>query len=111
MAGLLTLVSFLILGTLVQAQLNLPVPASITGMVLLLIFLLLYRRIPNSLTQITRVLSPLLPLFIIPISVGIVTQKQLLSEHGVALLIILAVSLIPGALVCAWIMTTKKGES
>jgi len=46
----------------------------------------------------------LLPLFIIPVSVGIITQKSLLADNGVALLVILAISLIPGALVCAAIM-------
>ncbi|TNC88100.1 MAG: murein hydrolase regulator LrgA [Thalassolituus sp.] len=108
MTGLLILLLFLVAGNLIQAQFTLPVPGSIIGMLLLLFFLVLRGRTPSSLTDISKTLSPLLPLFIIPVSVGIVTQKALLEENGIALLVILAVSLIPGALVCAFIMNWKR---
>ncbi len=108
MLGLLLLFIFLILGLVLQHMLHLPLPASILGMLLLLLFLLLRGKTPESLSQISRTLSPLLPLFIIPVSVGIVTQKALLQEHGLLLLGIMALSLIPGALLCAWIMKGGK---
>ncbi len=108
MTGLLILLLFLVAGNLIQAQFTLPVPGSFIGMLLLLFFLVLRGRTPSSLTDISKTLSPLLPLFIIPVSVGIVTQKALLEENGIALLVILAVSLIPGALVCAFIMNWKR---
>ncbi len=108
MLGLLLLFIFLILGLVLQHWLHLPLPASILGMLLLLLFLLLRGKTPESLSQISRTLSPLLPLFIIPVSVGIVTQKALLQEHGLLLLGIMALSLIPGALLCAWIMKGGK---
>ncbi|MEC8442681.1 MAG: CidA/LrgA family protein [Pseudomonadota bacterium] len=104
MTGLLILLFFLVAGTLLQLEYVLPVPGSIIGMLLLLMFLMLRGRTPEPLAQISRTLSPLLPLFIIPVSVGIITQKSLLADNGVALLVILAISLIPGALVCAAIM-------
>ena len=110
MAGLLILFVFLLSGTVLQLTFNLPLPASIIGMLLLLAFLLIRGKTPTSLTQISNALSPLLPLFIIPVSVGIVTQKALLAEHGIALVIILAISLIPGALVSAWIMKGSKSD-
>lgn len=109
MSGLLILLVFLLLGSLAQTSFSLPVPASIIGMLLLLLTLIVRGKTPESLTAITRTLSPMLPLFLIPVSVGIVTQKHLLAEHGPELLVILTVSLIPGALVCAWIM--KGGKS
>ena len=108
MTGLLILLLFLVTGNLIQTQFTLPIPGSIIGMLLLLFFLMIRGRTPSSLTDISKTLSPLLPLFIIPVSVGIVTQKALLEENGVALLVILAVSLIPGALVCAFIMNWKR---
>ncbi len=89
MAGLLVLLFFLLLGTLLQSAFSLPLPGSILGMLLLLISLILRGKIP-------------------PVSVGVVTQKALLQEHGLLLLGILAVSLIPGALLCAWIMKGSK---
>lgn len=104
MTGLLVLLIFLLAGNLLQDSLTLPIPGSIIGMMLLLLFLTIRGRTPESLSQISKTLSPLLPLFIIPVSVGIVTQKELLAENGVALLVIMAVSIIPGAIVCAAIM-------
>lgn len=109
MPGLLGLLIFLLLGGVLQDFLSLPVPAAIVGMLLLLAFLIVRGRTPQALQDITQTLSPLLPLFLIPVSVGIVTQKSLLADYGVELLVILTVSLIPGALVCAWIM--KGGRS
>ena len=108
MAGLLILLFFLLLCTLLQSAFSLPLPGSILGMLLLLISLILRGKIPEHLASISQILAPLLPLFIIPVSVGVVTQKALLQEHGLLLLGILAVSLIPGALLCAWIMKGGK---
>ena len=104
MPGLLGLLIFLLLGGVLQDSLSLPIPAAIVGMLLLLVFLIIRGRTPQALQDITQTLSPLLPLFLIPVSVGIVTQKSLLADYGFELLVILTVSLIPGALVCAWIM-------
>ena len=104
MPGLLILLVFLLLGGILQDTLSLPVPAAIVGMLLLLFALIIRGRTPSALQSITQTLSPLLPLFLIPVSVGIVTQKSLLADYGFELLVILTVSLIPGALVCAWIM-------
>lgn len=109
MTGLLILLLFLLFGSMLQFAFSLPLPASILGMLLLLLFLVIRGKTPESLTRISITLSPLLPLFIIPVSVGIITQKPLLQEYGLELTLILAVSLIPGALVCAWIM--KGGNS
>lgn len=105
MSGLLVLLVFLLLGSLLQNQLNLPVPAAIVGMLLLLITLIVRGKTPQSLQNVSKSLSPLLPLFLIPVSVGIITQKSILADHGLELLVILAISLVPGILVTGWIMT------
>lgn len=110
MTGLLILLLFLLLGSALQIAFSLPLPASILGMLLLLIFLVVRGKTPESLTSVSKTLSPLLPLFIIPVSVGIVTQKPLLKEYGIELMLILAVSIIPGALITAWIMKGGKSE-
>ncbi len=109
MPGLLILLVFLLLGGVLQQLLSLPVPASIVGMLLLLLALIIRGQTPEALQKITQTLSPLLPLFLIPVSVGVVTQKHLLEAHATELLVILTVSIIPGALVSAWIM--KRGKS
>ena len=104
MSGLLILLLYLLLGTGLQHWLALPIPASILGMLCLLLTLIIRGHTPSSLSRISQTLAPLLPLFLIPVSAGIVTQKPLLQEHGVMLIVILAVSLIPGILVCGWVM-------
>ena len=110
MNGLLILLVFLLAGSFLQSAFLLPIPGSIIGMFLMLLFLILHGKTPKSLQRVTQVLAPLMPLFIVPASVGIITQKELLAEHGVALVLILLVSLIPGALVCALVMQVgKKG--
>ncbi|WP_189388710.1 CidA/LrgA family protein [Bacterioplanes sanyensis] len=104
MPGLLILLACLLLGHFFHNVFTLPVPAAIIGMLILLVSLLLVGKTPQSLQQTTRTLSPLLPLFLMPVSTGIVTQGETIARHGPALLVILIVSLIPGILVCGWIM-------
>lgn len=111
MQGLLILLLFLLFGTVLQSFFALPIPAAIVGMLLLLIALLIRGRVPDSLARISSTLSPLLPLFLIPVSAGIVTQKTILAEHGLLLLAILTLSLIPGALICALIMRIAARSS
>ena len=108
MPGLLILLAFLMAGTLLQHWTSVPIPSAILGMLLLLVFLLFHRKVPTSLAQTTSTLAPLLPLLLMPVSVGIVTHEDLIQTHGITLLAILVISLIPGVLVCGWIMSRGK---
>lgn len=110
MPGLLFLFVFLLVGGALQSQFSLPVPDAIVGMLLLLMFLVIRGKTPDSLQQTTKSLSPLLPLFLIPVSSGIITQKEMISDFGFELLVILAISLVPGILVTGLIMTVGRGE-
>ena len=110
MPGLLLLFVFLLVGGALQSQFSLPVPDAIVGMLLLLMFLVIRGKSPDSLQQTTKSLSPLLPLFLIPVSSGIITQKEIISDFGFELLVILAISLVPGILVTGLIMTVGRGE-
>lgn len=114
MPGFLLLLVFLAAGTFLGESLSLPIPASILGMLLLLLALILLRRVPESLSTTTQQLSPWLALFLVPVSVGVITHEALLLEKGLEILAILAISLIPGTLVCALVMnvgTSKTGKS
>ncbi|MCH2041849.1 MAG: CidA/LrgA family protein [Saccharospirillaceae bacterium] len=110
MPGLLLLFVFLLVGGALQSQFSLPVPDAIVGMLLLLLFLVIRGKTPDSLQQTTKSLSPLLPLFLIPVSSGIITQKEIISDFGFELLVILAISLVPGIVVTGLIMTVGRGE-
>lgn len=111
MHGLMILIIFTVIGGGLAQISGLPLPGSIFGMMLLLALLIIMRRTPTILADSVHSLTPYMPLFIVPASVGLVTQTDLLMEHGVALLIILAVSIVPGALVCAAIMLRGKRSS
>ena len=104
LAGLFALLVFLVLGEAIQSWIAIPVPSAIIGMVLLLILIILRNKIPKSIELASNSLSPLLPLFIIPISAGLLTQTAIIEQHGLKLLIILTISLIPGVLVTALVL-------
>ena len=104
LVGLFALLVFLILGEAVQSWAAIPVPSSIIGMVLLLILITLKNKIPTSIELAANKLAPLLPLFIIPISAGLITQADIVEQYGLKLLLILTISLIPGVLVTALIL-------
>jgi holin-like protein len=108
LVGLFALLVFLILGEAIQSWIAVPVPSSIIGMVLLLILITFKKKIPTSIEIAANKLAPLLPLFIIPISAGLITQADIVEQYGLKLLVILTVSLSPGVLVTALIL--KRGN-
>ena len=108
LAGLFALLVFLIFGEAIQSWIAIPVPSSIIGMILLLTVIILRNKTPKNIEIAANKLAPLLPLFIIPISAGLITQAEVIQQYGFKLLLILTISLIPGALVTALIL--KLGE-
>ena len=110
LTGLFYLLIFLSLGELIRLGVDLPVPASIIGMMLLLAFITIKSRIPKSLVTTATQITPLLPLFIIPVSAGLITQRELLEQFGWQLLVILTASLIPGAVITGLVMKLGKNN-
>jgi holin-like protein len=102
--GLFVLLVFLVLGEAIQSWIAIPVPSSIIGLVLLLVTFIVLNKIPQDIEIAANKLAPLLPLFIIPISAGLITQIDIIQAHGIKLLIILTVSLIPGAIITALVI-------
>ena len=94
MKGFLIISLFLLLGEFVAGLLGWPVPGAIFGMLFLLVFLSLTRGDHDSLQGIADRLLPLLPLFIIPTSVGIVSHWQLISQHALLLSISVLLSFL-----------------
>ena len=85
MKGFLIICLFLMLGEFVTGLVSLSIPGAILGMLFMLIYLSLSKGGDGSLHLIAEKLLPMLPLFIIPTSVGIVTHWQLLKEHSFVL--------------------------
>jgi holin-like protein len=108
LVGLFALLVFLIFGEAVQSWIAIPVPSSIIGMILLLIIIIIRKKTPKSIELAANSLAPLLPLFIIPISAGLITQSAILEQYGLKLFIILTLSLIPGVLVTAVVLQWRN---
>jgi holin-like protein len=108
LVGLFALLVFLIFGEAIQSWIAIPVPSSIIGMILLLIIIIIRKKIPKSIELAANSLAPLLPLFIIPISAGLITQSAILEQYGLKLFIILTISLIPGVLVTAFVLQWRN---
>lgn len=110
LTGLFYLLIFLSLGEIIRLSAGLPVPAAIIGMTSLLIFIVIRRSIPETLKLTATQITPLLPLFIIPVSAGLITQQALIQQYGWQLLLILTISLVPGVIVTALVMRIGKRQ-
>jgi len=103
LTGLLYLMVSQLLGYLTVIQFNLPIPSPVLGLVYLFGYLLILQHIPESLIKVASVLLPLLPLFLLPASVGIVEHGALLRENALAITVTLVVSLVIPMLITPFI--------
>lgn len=96
--GLGVLVAFAALGNLVQFVVNLPIPGSTIGMVVLLVLLATPVRgwLVRAVAPAADSLIAVLPLLLVPLAVGIVGSFGPLAEHALALI---------AALVIGWLVT------
>lgn len=92
--GLIILIALQLVGDVISAQLGLPIPGAIIGMLLLLSYLIFKGRIGTSLEKSTNHVLPYLPLFLIPASVGVIQYGTLLKQEGIAILTALVLSVI-----------------
>ncbi|WP_299178148.1 CidA/LrgA family protein [uncultured Neptuniibacter sp.] len=90
--GFLILLACQLCGELTVTLLNVPVPGSVVGMVLLLIGLMIRGEVPDGLRTTGEGLLRLLPLLLVPAGVGLMTHFALLSEYWGELIISLFVS-------------------
>jgi holin-like protein len=90
-------------GEVFVRALHLPIPGPVIGLVLLLVLLFardrfsLLARGPlggEGVEQASRAMLANLSLLFIPAGVGVVQKLDLLAEHGVAIIVILAVSVV-----------------
>jgi holin-like protein len=92
-----------LVGEVAVRGLGLPMPGPVIGLVLLLLLLLLRDRFPllahgplqqGGVEQASRGLLANLSLLFIPAGVGVVQKLDLLAEHGIAIFLVLAVSVV-----------------
>jgi putative effector of murein hydrolase LrgA (UPF0299 family) len=92
-----------LIGEVAVRALVVPVPGPVIGLVLLLLLLLVRDRLPalargplanDGVESASRALLANLSLLFVPAGVGVVQKLDLLAEHGVAILVVLAVSVV-----------------
>jgi len=94
MKGFLIICFFLMMGEFIIELINLKIPGAILGMLFMLVYLSLAKGGHDSMQFIADRMLPLLPLFIIPTSVGIVTHWQLLKQHSLVLSVSIVASFL-----------------
>lgn len=83
--------------------LALPIPVSLLGMAMLLIFLILLRRVPAGLSKVTQLLLGNMALFFVPITLSVFTLDNDLQQHIWTILGALFISTVLSLAVTAWI--------
>ena len=92
-----------LIGELFVRGLGLPMPGPVIGLLVLLLLLLARDRFPllargplqgDGVEGASRGLLAVLSLLFVPAGVGVVQKLHLLAEHGIALLLILAASVV-----------------
>lgn len=92
--GFLLLVLFNLMGYALVTLLHLPIPASVAGLILLLVYLMVRGSLSESLAKAAIRLLPLLPLFLLPASVGVVEHSELVRQEWLPILLALTLSLV-----------------
>lgn len=90
--GFLALLLCQLLGELIVTLLEIPVPGSVVGMVLLLVALMVLGRVPQTLRQSAEGVLAVLPLLLVPPGVGLMVHFELIAANWMAILVALVVS-------------------
>jgi putative effector of murein hydrolase LrgA (UPF0299 family) len=107
--GLAWLLALQSLGELVSRGLALPLPGPVVGMLLLLLAL----RLPLVREPVAACADALLQhlsLLFVPVGVGVMTHLGLVSEYGLRMLLVIALSTFIGIAVTAWVLLRLSGQ-
>jgi holin-like protein len=73
---------------------GLPLPGSVIGLGLLLLWLALTRKEPLGLAKISGWLAAHMPLMFVPAAVGLMEEGQLVRQHGLIIVLAMVVSTV-----------------
>jgi len=96
------IIAFLALGKALSLIINLPIPGSITGLILLFSALSLRFISLDLLLPAGQALLKYMILFIVPAGVGLINHVGLLEEHWLAIIVSISVSTIIVLLTVGW---------
>ncbi len=102
MQAIFILLVFQLAGELLVRNAHIPLSGGIMGMILLFIFLLIYGRVPESLSFFCSKFLQHLALFFLPVSAGVITLWPLFKQEGVIIVLVMLLSMIVPLALCAW---------
>lgn len=108
--GFVILLVCQLLGELIVTLLDVPIPGSVVGMVLLLIGLIVRGEVSDGLRVTGEGLLRVLPLLLVPAGVGLMTHFELLSAYWGELLLALFVSTLITMFVVALLLKLLSKE-
>ena len=102
--GMLLLLLCQLAGEWLMVWLGLPIPGPVAGMLILLVGLMIYGKVPEFLRLPAEGLIRYLSLLFIPAGVGLMVFAQLLAEHWLLVLLSLVISTMLTLVLTAWMM-------
>ncbi|PIE25433.1 MAG: murein hydrolase regulator LrgA [Neptuniibacter caesariensis] len=108
--GFLILLLCQLVGELIVTLLEVPIPGSVVGMVVLLAGLMARGAVPEGLRMTGEGLLQVLPLLLVPAGVGLMRHFAVLSEYWAAFLIALFFSTLVTMLVVALLLKFLSKE-
>ncbi|MGM0520550.1 MAG: CidA/LrgA family protein [Pseudomonadota bacterium] len=106
--GFLILLLCQLTGEWLMVWLGIPVPGPVAGMILLLIGLVLYGRVPEYLRMPAEGLIRHLSLLFVPAGVGLMVFADVLAQQWLAILLSLLLSTFITLIVTAWMLQTLE---
>lgn len=100
--GLALLLLFQAAGEALTHVFRLPFPGPVVGLALMLAGLC-WPVVREPVSATAELLLAHLSLLFVPVGVGVITHLQLLSDHGLTLLVVIALSTWTGMAVTAWV--------
>ena len=110
--GLAWLLVLQLVGEVLARAFSLPLPGPVIGM-LLLMPALGWRPLREPVTEVARFLLAHLSLLFVPVGVGVMTHLALLTQYGLRILVIIALSTWIGLAVTALVLYgwPRRGEA
>ena len=102
--GFLILLLCQLAGEWLMVWLGIPIPGPVAGMLILLIGLMIYGKVPNFLRVPAEGLIRHLSLLFIPAGVGLMVFAQLLAQYWLLVVLSLLVSTLLTLILTAWLM-------
>lgn len=109
--GFIFLVLSQLIGEMISAYFEIPVPGAVFGIVIVFVFLLMRGKVPDSLKKTSYGLLDYLALFYVPAGVGLMRYLDLLKKDWLIVLVSLLISSIVTIAVTSFVMQKLVGKS